>query len=90
MNKACKITKNMFGKYLCLFQLYPLNVESEMLLDQNAEGNIKPQYRIFFQQLTFQITFYVTLLATAIIRPWPEPFQSNLFIQYLFLEDKLR
>jgi hypothetical protein len=69
MNKVCKITKNMFGKYLCLFQFHSFNVESEMLLDQNAEETIKPQYRIFFQQLTFQIAFYGTLLATAIIRP---------------------
>lgn len=69
MNKACKITKKNFGKYLCLFQFYPFNVESEMLLDQNAEGTIKPQYKIFFQQLTFQIASSGTLRATAIIRP---------------------
>jgi hypothetical protein len=60
-----------------------------MLLDQNAEGTIRPQYRIF-QQLTFQIAFYGTLLATTIIRPWPEPFQASLYIQYLFVEDKLQ
>jgi hypothetical protein len=52
-----------------LLPFFPFNQKSEMLLDQNTEGTIKPQYRIPFQQVAFQISFYGTSLAAAIIGP---------------------
>jgi hypothetical protein len=41
-----------------VFRFFPVGAESEMLLHQNADGTIKSQYSIFFQQL-----------ATAILEP---------------------